>query len=306
MRQPTGDRQLPTSVTLTALAMALAMVARHTSRQTSSDATTGCQTVTATKQRLPDACRRHSLLHSNSWTPSTPAAVRLHPRRLEESKPSVGDEVLGLRPSRGGCTKGAHQLRPAQIARAYKGVRAPASKDTTPLMRQYARLFGKDKGAAAWAWQPKAPAAAAALAAALREEERLFSKDKEAASFIKDKEAASLSLLKSCFAEARTALVKDREAASWQPMMGAGPWIPRTTALTTNAPAAAAAAAAHEEERLRCRRAELQDLQNLLADRLLSEDFYVAEVKRVLEKENRPETGLSLLASLAMPLRQAV
>ena len=258
--------------------MALAMVARHTSRQTSSDATTGCQTVTATKQRLPDACRRHSLLHSNSWTPSTPAAVRLHPRRLEESKPSVGDEVLGLRPSRGGCTKGAHQLRPAQIARAYKGVRAPASKDTTPLMRQYARLFGKDKGAAAWAWQPKAPAAAAALAAALREEERLFSKDKEAASFIKDKEAASLSLLKSCFA----------------------------TALTTNAPAAAAAAAAHEEERLRCRRAELQDLQNLLADRLLSEDFYVAEVKRVLEKENRPETGLSLLASLAMPLRQAV
>ena len=101
-------------------------------------------------------------------------------------------------------------------------------------------------------------------------------------------------------------LVKDKEAASWQPMMGAGPWIPRTTALPTNAPAAAAAAAAHEEERLRCRRAELQDLQNLLADRLLSEDFYVAEVKRVLEKENRPETGLSLLASLAMPLRQAV
>ena len=277
-------------------------MARHTSRQTSSDATTGCQTVTATKQRLSDASRRHSLLHDHSWTPK---AVRLHPRRLGERTASVADEVLGLRHARGGRTKGAHQLRPAQIARAYKGVRAPASEDNTPLMRQYARLFGKDKGAAAWAWQPKAPAAAAALAAALREEERLFSNDKEAASFIKDKEAASLSLLKSCFAEARTALVKDREAASWQPMMGAGPWIPRTTALPTNAPAAAAAAAAHEEERLRCRRAELQDLQNLLADRLLSEDFYVAEVKRVLEKETRPETGLSLLASLAMPLRQA-
>ena len=146
----------------------------------------------------------------------------------------MGDEVLGLRHARGGRTKGVHQLRLAQIARAYQGVRAPASEDNTPLMRQYARLFGKDKAAAAWAWPPKAPAAAAAYAAVMREEEQLFSKDKEAASFIKDKEAASLSLLKSCFAEARTALVKDREAASWQPMMGAGPWIPRTTALPTN------------------------------------------------------------------------
>jgi len=60
------------------------------------------------------------------------------------------------------------------------------------------------------------------------------------------------------------------------------------------------------EERLRCRRAELQDLQDLLADRLLSEHNYVAEVKRVLEKDDfPPENGLSLLASLALPLRRA-
>ena len=71
--------------------------------------------------------------------------------------------------------------------------------------------------------------------------------------------------------------------------------------------AAAAAAAVKADERLRCRRAELQDLQDLLADRLLSEEYYTAEVKRVLEKEapelRAPDTGLSLLASLAMPLR---
>ena len=71
--------------------------------------------------------------------------------------------------------------------------------------------------------------------------------------------------------------------------------------------AAAAAAAEKREERFRCRRAELQDLQDLLADRLLSEEYYTAEVKRVLEKEapehRAPDTGLSLLASLAMPMR---
>ena len=71
--------------------------------------------------------------------------------------------------------------------------------------------------------------------------------------------------------------------------------------------AAAAAAAARREERFRCRRAELQDLQDLLTDRLLSEESYTAEVKRVLEKEapehRAPDTGLSLLASLAIPMR---
>jgi hypothetical protein len=71
--------------------------------------------------------------------------------------------------------------------------------------------------------------------------------------------------------------------------------------------AAAAAAAAKREERFRCRRAELQDLQDLLTDRLLSEEYYTAEVKRVLEKDapehRAPDTGLSLLASLAMPMR---
>ena len=59
------------------------------------------------------------------------------------------------------------------------------------------------------------------------------------------------------------------------------------------------------EERLRCRRSELQELQNLVANQLLSEESHMAEVKRVLEKETYPETGLSLLASLAVPLRQA-
>ena len=156
------------------------------------------------KQRAPDASRRHSILHSNRWTP---AAVRRNPRRVGENK---------------------DPRRPTQIARACKGVLAPAARGTTPLQRQYARLFSK--GAPEWAWLPRAPAAAAA----------------------------------------------------------------------------AAAAAVRREERLRCRRAELQELQDLLADRLLSEDNYVAEVKRVLEKDDfPPETGLSLLASLALPLRQA-
>ena len=71
--------------------------------------------------------------------------------------------------------------------------------------------------------------------------------------------------------------------------------------------AAAAVAAAKREERFRCRRSELQDLQELLADGLLSEELYTAEVKRVLEKESpdhrAPDTGLSLLASLALPMR---
>ena len=171
---------------------------------------TDCRTVkrpnaTCTvKQRAPDASRRHSFLHSNRWTP---AAVRRNPRRVGENK---------------------DPRRPTQIARACKGVLAPAARGTTPLQRQYARLFSK--GAPEWAWLPRAPAAAAA----------------------------------------------------------------------------AAAAAVRREERLRCRRAELQELQDLLADRLLSEDNYVAEVKRVLEKDDfPPETGLSLLASLALPLRQA-
>ena len=171
---------------------------------------TDCRTVkrpnaTCTvKQRAPDASRRHSFLHSNRWTP---AAVRRSPRRVGENK---------------------DPRRPTQIARACKGVLAPAARGTTPLQRQYARLFSK--GAPEWAWLPRAPAAAAA----------------------------------------------------------------------------AAAAAVRREERLRCRRAELQELQDLLADRLLSEDNYVAEVKRVLEKDDfPPETGLSLLASLALPLRQA-
>ena len=173
---------------------------------------TDCRTVkrpnaTCTvKQRAPDASRRHSFLHSNRWTP---AAVRRNPRRVGENK---------------------DPRRPTQIARACKGVLAPAARGTTQLQRQYARLFSKGKGAPGWAWLPRAPAAAAA----------------------------------------------------------------------------AAAAAVRREERLRCRRAELQELQDLLADRLLSEDNYVAEVKRVLEKDDfPPETGLSLLASLALPLRQA-
>ena len=172
---------------------------------------TDCRTVkrpnaTCTvKQRAPDASRRHSFLHSNRWTP---AAVRRSPRRVGENK---------------------DPRRPTQIARACKGVLAPAARGTTPLQRQYARLFSKGKGAPGWAWLPRAPAAAAA----------------------------------------------------------------------------AAAAAVRREEQLRCRRAELQELQDLLADRLLSEDNYVAEVKRVLEKDDfPPETGLSLLASLALPLRQ--
>ena len=175
------------------------MVGRHTSRRTSG---TGCQAVAAVKQRLPDVSGRHSLLHSNSWTP---AAVRWHPRRVRgENKPSVVDDLLGLRKARSGCTKSVRPRRPTQIARAYKGVRAPASKGTTPLQRQYARLFGKDKGAAAWAWLPTPAAAAATAVAAVR-----------------------------------------------------------------------------EEARLRCRRAELQELQDLLADRLLSEANYVAEVKQL-------------------------
>lgn len=174
---------------------------------------TDCRTVkrphaTCTvKQRAPDASRRHSFLHSNRWTP---AAVRRNPRRVGENK---------------------DPRRPTQIARACTGVLAPATRGTTPLQRQYARLFSKGKGAPGWAWLPRAPAATAA---------------------------------------------------------------------------AAAAAAVRREERLRCRRAELQDLQDLLADRLLSEDNYVAEVKRVLEKDDfPPENGLSLLASLALPLRRA-
>ena len=173
---------------------------------------TDCRTVkrpnaTCTvKQRAPDASRRHSFLHSNRWTP---AAVRRNPRSVGENK---------------------DPRRPTQIARACKGVLAPAARGTTQLQRQYARLFSKGKGAPGWAWLPRAPAAAAA----------------------------------------------------------------------------AAAAAVRREEQLRCRRAELQELQDLLADRLLSEDNYVAEVKRVLEKDDfPPETGLSLLASLALPLRQA-
>ena len=175
------------------------MVGRHTSRRTSG---TGCQAVAAVKQRLLDVSGRHSLLHSNSWTP---AAVRWHPRCVGENKASAVDDLLGLRKARSGCTKSVRPRRPTQIARAYKGVRAPASKlGTTPLQRQYARLFGKDKGAAAWAWLPTPAAAAAAAVAAVR-----------------------------------------------------------------------------EEERLRCRRAELQELQDLLADRLLSEANYVAEVKQL-------------------------
>ena len=159
------------------------------------------------KQRAPDAGRRHSFLHSNRWTP---AAVRRNPRRVGENK---------------------DPRRPTQIARACKGALASATRGTTPLQRQYARLFSKGKGAPGWAWLPRAPAATAA---------------------------------------------------------------------------AAAAAAVRREERLRCRRAELQDLKDLLADRLLSEDNYVAEVKRVLEKDDfPPENGLSLLASLALPLRRA-
>ena len=74
----------------------------------------------------------------------------------------------------------------------------------------------------------------------------------------------------------------------------------------TELTAATAVAAAKREERFRCRRSELQDLQELLADGLLSEELYTAEVKRVLEKESpeqrAPDTGLSLLASLALPM----
>ena len=54
----------------------------------------------------------------------------------------------------------------------------------------------------------------------------------------------------------------------------------------TELTAATAVAAAKREERFRCRRSELQDLQELLADGLLSEELYTAEVKRVLEKES--------------------
>jgi hypothetical protein len=188
-------------------AITLAMVGRHTSQRASG---TACQTATAAKQRLPDVSRRHSLLHSNSWTPE---AVRRHPRRLGENKASVVDDVLGLRKARGGCKPGVRPRRPTQIARARKGVRAPASKGASPLQRQYARLFGKDKGAAAWAWLPTPAAAAAAAAAAV-----------------------------------------------------------------------AATAAGREQERLRGRRAELQELQDLLADRLISKDNYVAEVSSLVIK----------------------
>ena len=159
----------------------------------------------------------------SSWTP---AAGRLHVRRrCQKSKPYIGDEVLGLRQAGCGRAKGLRPVRPAaaKIVRAYKGMRVSATKEVTPLRRQYARLFSKDKGAIAE--QPN--------------------------------------------------------------------------------PAAATAETVRDEERLRCRRAELQELQDLLADRLLSEENYIIEVKRVLEKDTRPETGLSLLVSLAMPLRQA-
>ena len=123
------------------------------------------------------------------------------------------DDVLGLRKARGGCKPGVRPRRPTQIARARKGVRAPASKGASPLQRQYARLFGKDKGAAAWAWLPTPAAAAAAAAAAV-----------------------------------------------------------------------AATAAGREQERLRGRRAELQELQDLLADRLISKNNYVAEVSSLVIK----------------------